>query len=65
MAATEEAVELFHAAPAGVRTTEPFSQSSRWEDLDRDAENGVIHSVEHAYSSDGGLVILRGNLAPD
>ena len=63
--ATEEAVELFHAAPAGVRTTEPFSQSSRWEDLDRDAENGVIHSVEHAYSSDGGLVILRGNLAPD
>ncbi|AGS34675.1 dihydroxy-acid dehydratase [Corynebacterium maris DSM 45190] len=63
--ATEEAVELFHAAPAGVRTTEPFSQSSRWEDLDRDAENGVIHSVEHAYSADGGLVILRGNLAPD
>jgi dihydroxy-acid dehydratase len=63
--ATEEAVELFHAAPAGVRTTEPFSQSSRWEDLDRDAEDGVIHSVEHAYSSDGGLVILRGNLAPD
>ncbi|HZK31379.1 MAG TPA: dihydroxy-acid dehydratase [Corynebacterium sp.] len=64
-AATEEAVELFHAAPAGVRTTEPFSQSARWESLDADAEHGVIHSVEHAYSADGGLVILRGNLAPD
>ncbi|AWB82062.1 dihydroxy-acid dehydratase [Corynebacterium yudongzhengii] len=63
--ATDEARELFHAAPGGKRTTEPFAQSARWESLDTDRENGCIHSVEHAFSSDGGLVILRGNLAPD
>lgn len=63
--ASDEAFELFHAAPGGVRTTEAFSQSNRWESLDTDQENGCIHSVDHAYSADGGLVILRGNLAPD
>ena len=63
--ATDEAIELFHAAPGGQRTTEAFSQSARWDELDTDVENGCIHDVEHAYSSDGGLVILRGNLAPD
>ncbi|GAB3940103.1 dihydroxy-acid dehydratase [Corynebacterium tapiri] len=62
---TERAVELFHAAPGGKRTTEAFSQSTRWDSLDTDRENGCIHSVEHAFSSDGGLVVLRGNLAPD
>ncbi|MCQ9330050.1 dihydroxy-acid dehydratase [Corynebacterium phoceense] len=63
--AIDEATELFHAAPGGVRTTEPFSQSSQWENLDTDAENGCIHSVDHSFSSDGGLVVLRGNLAPN
>lgn len=63
--ATQEAIELFHAAPGGVRTTEAFSQSSTWESLDTDAENGCIHSVENAFTADGGLVILRGNIAPD
>lgn len=63
--ATEEAIELYHAAPGGVRTTEPFSQSNRWDELDLDQENGCIHSVDHAYSESGGLVVLRGNLAPD
>lgn len=63
--ATDDAIELFHAAPGGVRTTEAFSQSNRWETLDTDAENGCIHSVENAYTADGGLVILRGNIAPD
>lgn len=63
--AKEEAVELFHAAPGGVRSTEAFSQSTRWESLDTDAENGCIHSIDNAFSSDGGLVVLRGNLAPD
>lgn len=63
--ALDEAIELFHAAPGGVRTTEPFSQSNRWDQLDLDQENGCIHSVEHAYTADGGLAILRGNLAPD
>lgn len=61
--ASEEAIELFHAAPGGVRTTEPFSTDNRWSDLDTDAEKGVIRDVEHAYTADGGLVILRGNLA--
>ena len=63
--ATEEAVELFHAAPGGVRTTEAFSQNSRWDELDTDAVDGCIHDVEHAFTADGGLVVLRGNLAPD
>ncbi|WKD57804.1 Dihydroxy-acid dehydratase [Corynebacterium capitovis DSM 44611] len=62
---TERAVELYHAAPGGVRTTEAFSQSSRWESLDYDAANGVIHDVDHAFTSDGGLVVLRGNVAPN
>ncbi|STC70276.1 dihydroxy-acid dehydratase [Corynebacterium pilosum] len=63
--ATEEAEELFYAAPGGVRSTEAFSQSNRWETLDTDPEKGVIHSVDYPFSSDGGLVVLRGNLAPD
>ncbi|MEH6252500.1 dihydroxy-acid dehydratase [Corynebacterium pseudotuberculosis] len=61
----QEAIELFHAAPGGVRTTKAFSQSNRWDSLDLDTTNGCIHDVPHAYSADGGLAILRGNLAPD
>jgi dihydroxy-acid dehydratase len=60
-----EAIELFHAAPGGVRTTEPFSTENRWSSLDIDAANGCIRDLEHAYSADGGLAILFGNLAPD
>ncbi|MGB2567449.1 dihydroxy-acid dehydratase [Micromonospora citrea] len=60
-----EAVELFHAAPGGVRTTEPFSTTNRWSSLDTDAAGGCIRDREHAYSADGGLAILHGNLAPD
>ena len=63
--ALDKARELFYAAPGGVRTTEPFSQSNRWESLDTDQANGCIHDAEHAFSSDGGLVVLRGNLAPN
>ena len=63
--ATEEAVELFHAAPGGVRTTTPFSSTNRWESLDLDSASGCIRSVEHPYTADGGLAVLRGNLAPD
>lgn len=63
--AIDKAIELFHAAPGGVRTTEPFSQSTRWDHLDLDQEHGCIHDVDHAYSENGGLVILRGNLSPD
>ncbi|MET8449502.1 dihydroxy-acid dehydratase, partial [Streptomyces sp. NPDC005209] len=60
-----EAMELWHAAPGCVRSAEAFSQSERWEALDEDAESGCIRSVEHAYSKDGGLAVLRGNLAVD
>jgi len=63
--AIEAAEELFYAATGGVRTTEPFSQSNRWSSLDTDAANGCIHDVMNAHSVDGGLVVLRGNLAPD
>lgn len=63
--ASDEAIELFHAAPGGERTTEAFSQSNRWSSLDTDATEGVIRDVENAYTADGGLVVLRGNLAPD
>ncbi|AEH11753.1 MULTISPECIES: dihydroxy-acid dehydratase [Protofrankia] len=60
-----EAVELFQAAPGGVRTIEPFSSTARWESLDTDAATGCIRDVAHAYSADGGLAVLRGSLAPD
>jgi dihydroxy-acid dehydratase len=60
---SERAVELFHAAPGGVRTTEAFSTSNRWSSLDTDAAAGCIHDVEHAFTKDGGLAVLRGNLA--
>ena len=62
---SREAIELFHAAPGGVRTTEAFSTQNRWETLDLDAESGCIHDVEHAYTVDGGLAVLFGNLAED
>ncbi|MEV8048162.1 dihydroxy-acid dehydratase [Streptomyces griseoluteus] len=60
-----EAVELWHAAPGCVRSAEAFSQSERWDSLDEDAEGGCIRSAEHAYSKDGGLAVLKGNLAVD
>ncbi|PRZ42234.1 dihydroxy-acid dehydratase [Antricoccus suffuscus] len=59
------AVELFHAAPGCVRSAEAFSQSERWHELDLDAETGCVRDLDHAYSADGGLAVLRGNLAPD
>jgi dihydroxy-acid dehydratase len=59
------AVELFHAAPGGVRTTEPFSTENRWDKLDVDAEGGCVRDLKHAYTKDGGLAVLWGNLAAD
>ncbi|MGW8768017.1 dihydroxy-acid dehydratase [Streptomyces sp. NPDC055815] len=64
-AASEEAVELFHAGPGCVRSATAFSQSERWEALDVDAAGGCIRDVAHAYSKDGGLAVLHGNLAVD
>ena len=63
--ASEAAVELYHAAPGGVRTVEPFSTANRWASLDTDAENGCIRDLAHAYTKDGGLAVLWGNLAAD
>ncbi|MGW1077709.1 dihydroxy-acid dehydratase [Streptomyces sp. NPDC002537] len=60
-----EAVELWHAAPGCVRSATAFSQSERWETLDTDAAGGCIRDVAHAYSKDGGLAVLKGNLAVD
>ncbi|WP_324827257.1 dihydroxy-acid dehydratase [Qipengyuania zhejiangensis] len=57
--------EFFSAAPGGVPTQTAFSQSRRWENLDIDRENGVIRSAEHAFSKDGGLAVLSGNIARD
>ena len=60
------AVETFYrAAPAGIRTTQPFSQNSRWDALDRDRAKGVIRSKENAFSQEGGLAVLYGNIAEE
>src|SRR5271154_4350901 len=61
----DEAVELYHAAPGGVRDIRPYSQSSRWDSLDLDRAGGRIRDAAHAYTADGGLAVLYGNLAPD
>lgn len=58
-----EAEHLFKAAPGGVRTTQAFSQSNRFKELDKDRKSGVIRSKEHAFSQDGGLAVLFGNIA--
>ncbi|CAI8954199.1 dihydroxy-acid dehydratase [Pseudomonas neuropathica] len=62
----DEAVHhFFKAGPAGIPTQTAFSQSTRWETLDDDRENGCIRSFEHAYSQEGGLAVLYGNIALD
>ena len=57
--------EFYSAAPGGVPTQTAFSQSARWESLDVDRENGVIRNAENAFSKDGGLAVLYGNIARD
>ena len=59
----ETVKQLFLAAPGGVRTTKAFSQNRYWPDLDEDREKGCIRNGEHAYSQDGGLAVLYGNIA--
>ena len=60
---SEETKVFFSAAPGGVPTQIAFSQNRRFKTLDVDRENGVIRSAAHAFSSDGGLAVLTGNLA--
>ncbi len=57
--------QFFSAAPGGVPTQVAFSQSARWDSLDLDREHGVIRSVETPFSKDGGLAVLKGNIALD
>ncbi|WP_273022180.1 dihydroxy-acid dehydratase [Rheinheimera sp.] len=61
----EDAKQMYLAGPAGIRTTQAFSQNCRYPTLDDDREQGCIRSKEHAYSQDGGLAVLFGNLAPN
>ncbi len=61
----EDIKTFYRAGPAGIRTTKAFSQSCRWDTLDDDREAGCIRAKEHAYSQDGGLAVLSGNIAPD
>ncbi len=58
-------IEFFKAAPGNVPTQQAFSQNKRWGSLDLDRENGCIRDIEHAYSQDGGLAVLFGNIAVD
>ncbi len=62
---SETVREFFKAAPGGVPTQTAFSQNARWEELDTDGEKGIIRSVEHPFSKDGGLAVLKGNIALD
>jgi dihydroxy-acid dehydratase len=61
-----DAVKNFYkAGPAGIPTQTAFSQSTRWSSLDADRANGCIRNIENAFSLEGGLAVLTGNLAPD
>jgi len=62
---SESVRNFYMAAPGGVRTTQAFSQSNRWAELDLDRKNGVIRSAENPFSKDGGLAVLKGNIAID
>ncbi len=58
-----DAIKFYRAGPAGIRTTKAFSQDCRWDEADADRNEGCIRDLEHAYSKDGGLAVLYGNLA--
>ena len=58
-------IDFYRAGPAGIRTTQAFSQNCRWDEVDDDRVNGCIRTKEHAYSQDGGLAVLQGNIALD
>jgi dihydroxy-acid dehydratase len=62
---TPEVREFYRAGPAGVPSQVAFSQNTRWPSLDVDRRGGCIRALEHAYSREGGLAVLYGNLAPD
>lgn len=59
------AQELYRAAPGGIVSPEPWTHSTLFDDLDRDRAHGAIHDIDHPEIAEGGLAVLRGNLAPD
>ena len=61
----EESQEFYKAGPGNVRTTQAFSQAKRWPSLDTDRSDGCIRSMANAYSTEGGLAVLYGNIALD
>ena len=61
----ENIKNFFRAAPGGVRTTEAFSQNKLWPTLDNDRQGGCIRNIKNAYSQDGGLAVLYGNIAKE
>ncbi len=62
---TEDAKQMYLAAPGHIVSPDPFTHTTLFDSLDRDRENGAIHDVEHPAVTEGGLAVLRGNLAPD
>lgn len=62
---TPEVIEFYKAGPAGIPTQTAFSQATRWPTLDGDREHGCIRSIDHAFSLEGGLAVLYGNIALD
>ena len=62
---TPEVMEFFKAGPAGIPTQTAFSQATRWPTLDGDREHGCIRNLAHAFSLEGGLAVLYGNIAED
>ena len=64
-APSNKVVEFYSAAPGMIPTTQPFSQNKRYESLDVDRENGCIRNLDNAYSLDGGLAVLKGNIAKE
>ena len=64
-APSNEVTEFYSAAPGMIPTIQPFSYNIRYDSLDLDRENGCIRNLENAYSLDGGLAVLKGNIAPE
>ena len=62
---SKEIEEFYSAAPGMIPTTEPFSQNKRYDELDTNRETGCVRDLDNAYSLDGGLAVLRGNIAEE
>ena len=62
---TEEAQQMYKAAPGHIISPEPWTHTTLFDSLDRDRANGAIHDIDHPEIHEGGLAVLRGNLAPD